>query len=203
MSKKAITHAQDTGTAAADKPVRRKRSAIIWSCGGVFLVLTSGFIFWLYTALIKLPSDLLRERCMSNEHTVGVAMRLYSLDWDEKLPPAVHWMDMAAVYITAGKKGSRMNPNALHCPAAQLPYRSAMKQVYGYAMNKHTNSLATSSILVPEQTLLFSDSKQVQRNAVEDKSGIAWNRHLDRANIAFVDGHVDWMSRKQANILRN
>ncbi len=137
----------------------------------------------------------LREFCMGNEHKDGVALKMYALDWDGTLPASPSWMDMAAVYLSAGAHGTPTNPDSLHCPSAQLRYRTAQRNVYGYAFNSKRGGKATQSILTPEQTYLMYDSTDMKRNAADPGTSIDFQRHLEGANIAYVDGHSHWVKQ--------
>lgn len=108
-------------------------------------------------------------------------------------------MDMAAVYLSAGAHGTAKNPDSLHCPSAQLHYRTAQKNVYGYAFNSRRGGQATEAILTPEQTFLLYDSVDTKRNATDPGTSIDFHRHLDGANIAYVDGHAHWVKEASAS----
>lgn len=173
-------------------------SAAALSIGVVLLIVFGLAAYLLIPLFVNGRGASLREYCMGNEHEDAVALKMYALDWDSRLPQSATWMNMAAVYLSAGAHGTAQNPDSLHCPAAQLSYRTARKDVYGYAFNSNRSGKTTQSILNPEQTFMMYDSTNVHRNATDPGTSIDFHRHLDGANIAFVDGHSHWVKEGTA-----
>lgn len=138
----------------------------------------------------------LRDTCMDNVHQMGEGLQLYSLDWDNVLPKDDQWMDYSAGYINSGQFGTKNNPEAFHCPSAQLDFKTANRNIYGYSFNSWLNKLDTNLLTTPEATIMEYDSTNLSRDATDKVTSIAWKRHLGGANVGYVDGHAHWLAAK-------
>jgi hypothetical protein len=90
------------------------------------------------------------QLCRSNLRQVGVAMRVYALDHDGKLPDASKWTDEITPYLD--------NVSLLRCP----PDNNAVKS--SYAMNAALSGAKLADIDHPEQRVLLYESTTTDSN---------------------------------------
>jgi prepilin-type processing-associated H-X9-DG protein len=121
-----------------------------------------------------------RELCQSNLKQIGLAMRQYIQDYDDKYPIAKPWISALRPYA-----GSQ---EVFHCPT--LPSQS-----YGYAYNSKLSNKAERSLDVFKIVGVY-ETTLLKRNAYGTGENLAF-RHLNGANYAFADGHVKWFAKGQ------
>jgi prepilin-type N-terminal cleavage/methylation domain-containing protein/prepilin-type processing-associated H-X9-DG protein len=144
--------------------------------------------------------------CSSNFKQIGIALMMYTQDYDEKFPneyydaSAPHpweWCNTGQYtnyqdYLTPYIK----NQQVWRCPSTQLSAEACT----GYNHYLQTVALAgvqsPSSVLVTLDTVWewFYNGEQYEQNRVD-------SRHNGGFNVLFVDGHVKW--EKRENMLLN
>lgn len=148
-------------------------------CGGVLILAAV-----LFPVFNQARQKAMQATCLSNVHQQALGIMMYTMDYDERLPPAQPWMDLTAQYIR--------NEKAFHCPAVS---RTDPSQ-YGYAFDQRLSGKLQEKIANPQKTLLLYDSTALNRNAADSGVTIALSppRHNRGANVGFDDGHAKWVT---------
>ena len=114
--------------------------------------------------------------CQSNLKQIGLAMMMYTQDFDEEFPMTDPWADSLMPYMK--------NEAIFHCPSATNdPQRS-----YGY--NAALNLASVATLSSPAETVMNFDSQPGPNPAGGNE--ILVPRHNEGANICYADGHVKW-----------
>ncbi len=121
-----------------------------------------------------------RSMCQSNLKEVGMAMLMYTQDYDQTYPPANLWCDLTRPYV--------QKPDTFRCPSARS-LRS------GYAMNSALSASSINDIDEPNDTVLLFDADRGW-NAAGGKDLLV-NRHLSGANYATATGRTVWRPRPE------
>jgi prepilin-type processing-associated H-X9-DG protein len=116
------------------------------------------------------------EACLDNLKQAGLAIRMYSVDYDEHFPRAPLWCDEIMPYIR--------NEGILTCPAS-----GQTRGGYGY--NDVLATKDTHLVMSPAQTTIIFDARGGWN--VCGGSDLIASRHHNAANAGFVDGHVRWL----------
>ena len=114
--------------------------------------------------------------CISNVKQLSMSMNMYAQDYDECYPVAASWNEATMPYIK--------NQTCYRCPNAEdltLP---------SYAMNRHLQSVKTSTVGDSTRTVLLFDSVPGSDRAGGLGLLPAPVRHNGVHVIGFVDGHV-------------
>lgn len=130
--------------------------------------------------------------CQSNLHLLTRAVRIYSVDYSERLPPADRWMDRIAAYNTQERR--------LHCPALSKPGEDR----FGYAMNSTVAGKQQADFDAPEKTPLLYDSTNPTRSASDALTSLPKpGRHQMREgregpmrqgnNVGYLDGSARFL----------
>jgi type II secretory pathway pseudopilin PulG len=122
-----------------------------------------------------------RTACIQNLHALGTALLMYTEDWDNTFPPAIHWGDatISDLQMAPGK-----DANALfHCPDSS--------STYSYGFNISLDRLSKPAPVFTEQLVMLYESNVNSRNAAGDRNRVAHPlRHSDANNYEFADGHT-------------
>jgi len=162
--------------------------------------------------------------CLSNMRQLGIALDMYTSDYDETLFFFGHAVDPSRVDPTTPLGANAANrwwnqiipytsnvPDLLVCPSDDLRTpNGADGKPRSYVANRAAESLAlaqvdtpASIIVVTEKHGVFDDSWFEPPKNYYDKSAtppqnlpvMALDRHQGGANCVFFDGHAKWMSR--------
>ena len=110
--------------------------------------------------------------CLNNLRQIVIAMRIYTHDHDQYFPsPETVWSDL------------NLPPKTLYCP-------SQSKTVKGYGYNKFLNDQTLISVeeyVQPTKCVCFVDAT----GPIASGPGTVAYRHTGKANVAFLDGHVE------------
>jgi prepilin-type processing-associated H-X9-DG protein len=118
----------------------------------------------------------LKASCQSNLKQLGLGMRMYAQDEDERFPDRARWDEAILPYVR--------NAALLRCPAAP-------DLAYAYAMNSALSGFPIALMEDPSRTPLLFDSSIGTPHAWSGKEGLCNPpRHLGRNNVVFADGHV-------------
>ncbi len=123
-----------------------------------------------------------RVTCTSNLKQIALAAEMYATDYDRRLNPAATWMDLLYPYVK--------NDYVYRCPTLS----GTDPKAYGYAYNRLVSKRLLTNVPEPDSTPLAYDSNQLIRSAFDDVTSLPHpGRHNGGNNIAFVDGHVNWI----------
>ena len=109
-------------------------------------------------------------------HKIGVALLLYSSDYDDHLPLAKTWMDGLTPYVTSQQ--------IFHDPALG-------EDQYGFALNKDVASKSTSAMGPIGSTASVFTSTLKERNACGSLETMpVGGRYSGKNAILYLDGHT-------------
>ena len=107
------------------------------------------------------------QLCYSNLRQIAICSRVYSEDWDGRLPDATRWQDQLLPYVE--------NPAYYDCPSAEPSAHG------GYAMNPRLSCAQAGDYPNARDLIVFYDA---------DEAGHPVARHAGRMQCVFLDGHV-------------
>lgn len=172
----------------------------------------------LFPVFARARENARRASCLSNMKQFGLALVMYSQDYDEKIyrgDTAQWWTVPYMPYIKSEQ--------ILLCPSA--PRRQYNYSWYGYT-NYNSNSLVLNYALPGEGraiplTMFNSSMTMFTIDGGGNSVSLAWSdiyysrnsdgtgnfgetpnyavapRHLEGANVAFLDGHVKWIPKQK------
>ena len=114
--------------------------------------------------------------CASNLRRLGIAARLYTSDWDGKLPTSARWQSQLARY-------TKRPISELKCPSGKAVY----------AFNKNLSGLNLDKIANPGRVILFFEA----RPGLPNRSGSRADAvlpHDGQGFFAYADTHVQRLS---------
>jgi hypothetical protein len=121
--------------------------------------------------------------CLGNINQVGLSVRMYSQDYDDRLPPFAYWMDNSYPYVKVW--------TVFHCPEV----RGANE--FGYGINNRIDQY--TKIKHPDTYPLIYDSGNVQKNAFgpfETNLARPYRHHGEFDWVSYADGHYKtWPKR--------
>jgi prepilin-type processing-associated H-X9-DG protein len=120
-----------------------------------------------------------RMVCATNLSGLGKAMLIYANDYNDMFPTPSKWCDLLIQYQEVTKQ-------TLTCP-------SAPKETCSYAMNNDVEKLGTNA--PPDMVLLFESSPGW--NQAGGQEILSTDNHQgEGCNVAFVDGHIEFVRTK-------
>ncbi len=203
-----------------DKKRDKKKNSIIEFFAVVIMVI--GFFlptaFWAAQALDESKEEKEITLCATNLQKIMRAVFLFAQDHDDYLPTAhdnykIFWYDMLKPYVE--------DIAIFRCPSLNYPIGYGWNVALGDNKSSDTKNYLTKLTEVPNpaKTLLIADSDQAAAGNPEkghyaisafgpgfDEYGLnpeafrcnfVSKRHKGGANVAFVDGHVEWMTIEQ------
>jgi prepilin-type processing-associated H-X9-DG protein len=153
-----------------------------WTSWGTLALATCGLTVLLSAWVVAQDDIALQERaaCQANLHQLGLALSMYTQDYDDRLPPANKWTPSFLPYL----EGTAV----LKCPSD--------KKTHSYAMNQLLNGRAVLKIYRPDKTPSLFESNLHRSSASGTTAVIAKPpRHDDGNNYLFVDGRVQWLTK--------
>ncbi len=152
----------------------------------IFLLMIPIFAAMLLPALAAAKQKAQEINCMNNEKQLALAVRIYSDDHTNQLPPAATWCDAIRSYVGSEK--------TFLCPAGDPGKRC------NYAFNAKLGGMDESKI-APDSVLIFeSDGGWNANGGLEQMIGKP--RHAGRFVVAFADGHVEAVTASRLSTLR-
>ncbi len=162
----------------------------------------------LFPVFAKAREKARTANCQSNLKQWGVALKMYSQDYDELTPrgytadfaTGTHWSESLMPYI----KSTELRICATDRPGtANTGFNGTVYLSYGYSWER--SSTPDASFTAPAETACFADDEAhyftVNRTAspMTDTSFTntiyaARTRHNDGVNICYFDGHVKWQA---------
>ncbi|MEI7988728.1 MAG: prepilin-type N-terminal cleavage/methylation domain-containing protein [Chloroflexota bacterium] len=158
-------------------------------------------------------------RCISNLHTIGVALLTYASDHDGKTPTA-YTLDSTQINVTSFwhqilVDNGYLSPRVLCCPSCppyNYPKTGVSLQTYGLRRNstpwenRFDPAFQIGKTASLSSYVLVADSINPVSNTqfyYLDYPGFSWMpnqidvRHNGKANILFGDGHVQSLTPKE------
>jgi len=180
----------------------------------------------LLPALSQAKSRAWSVRCVSNLRQIGLAMRMYSDDFNELFPESgtvIPWGGVDYAPPFGSGKHSWMeqlisftvNTNLYHCPAdlkSSFSYFNGVRAAF-VALGYNRGSVNSKSILFPSAYVLGGDTvdfnpmdadkDDYDQNCVggvaNGTPALAWQTHNRGQNILFADGHAKWYKGYDTN----
>jgi len=152
---------------------------------GVALMVMPVMAAILFPVFARAREKARQASCMSNLKQIGLAQLMYATDYDDVLAPADDWPGRLMPYMR--------NEDILVCPAdSRADPHSYGEWPLSYTMNGWVGGHALGAISSPPETALVYDGTRVYAT---EEPAIEF-RHNAGANVAFVDGHVKWLSER-------
>jgi hypothetical protein len=161
---------------------------ILGACG------CAGFLGLVILGAILLPvfsqarKKALDATCISHMKQQSLGILMYSMDYDERMPPANQWMDLAAPYIKRDE--------VFHCPVLVKENPTG----FGYAFETRLSALPMERVESANMTPMIFDSTLLSGNATDSGSSLAISpvRHRNAtgpcAYVSFADGHTTFVT---------
>lgn len=172
----------------------------------IILVL-AGILFPVFEAVLAKAES---TSCLSNMRNLGMAMRLYSDDYDERIVPAMlpHPTERRVCWDLTLQPYIR-NEGLVLCPGDEFPRQvlGALCLPHSYGLNLDLaevggyvgSSLTMAGIYDPTSTIALCElnGERFATHGVRQAPGweerVAIYRHGGGANYTFVDGHTKWL----------
>jgi prepilin-type processing-associated H-X9-DG protein len=157
--------------------------------------------------------------CLANMHQWGLAISLYSADWNDYFPPegvghpmsgsSYAWYNVVPHYINtpslidlyaAGKPPTPTTKSVYSCPSdTKCPPAASLNDdnpYYMYAMNGRMDPNGTAlfkraQCVQPSNTVMFCENEGTFSNTTGKYTPA---RHNGGSNLTFVDGHAEWIA---------
>ncbi len=147
--------------------------------------------------------------CLSNEHQMGIALRMYADDYEGKFPPQ-----------ESIDSRSWLTIEPLHCPLVDT---EDSRGINGYAINRQIlpdgsgqNDATLLSVADPAATALLTEQmggiSSTGAGHAEDNYRCegcgppnyqpGYTRHFGGSHVTFIDGHTKWLSGADIGKLR-
>ena len=153
---------------------------------GIFLLMIPIYAAMLLPALSAAKQRAQTIVCVSNEKQLALAIRMYSADNTNHVPPAVQWCDGIKRYVTT--------ETLFKCPAANSSSRC------DYAFNARLGGLNETNIS-PNTVMIFESDGDWNANGGPERM-IGKPRHAHIFVVAFADGSVQQVHESQLGTLR-
>jgi len=205
MERKMWTQSQKSG---ACRPARGAFTLVeLLVVIGIITVLIS----MLLPALTKAREAAMAVNCQSNQRQVYTCVMLYVNDNRQFLPPVINWWPGL---ILAGNKAAHSNPSVWEpfefCPSR--PGGEWNNALFGMNVYSFAYGIKIGQVKRKDQVIYFADTIAAEESGnVNDLSyelrpvnlaGIIFGsppafRHNKRANVTFVDGHIEALTDSQ------
>lgn len=181
----------------------------------------------LFPVFARARENARRAACQSNLKQIGIAMAMYSQDYDERIVPEYLTADGTAGGTSIGSWYDFLEPYLKNtqvyiCPSAPGPrvgfvVGNVIARNYSYRTYAAFGSLPLARITRPSELMIVGDAQNV---AASGKPKGAWStygtpwlypcgqggnvntfaiRHFEGGNVLFFDGHVKWMLNSTVN----
>lgn len=144
----------------------------------------------------NIQKNITQFRCMRNVGVIQQAMIIYAADFDNKYPPKDKWCDLLIEHARVSKKD-------FICLGSKAKNRQS-----SYAINENAITLKTPITLgvagpnTPPDIVLLFESKPGW-NQYGGPELLTFQNHNGRGcYIVFSDGHIEFVSSKEANNLK-
>ena len=172
------------------KAVNSRRMAVagLVTSGIGFAIVVAG----LAVILLGFRREAQWSGCLNNTKKIGMAMRLYSNDYGDRIPPAENWQPALLEYLPT-KEREKKDGAFPHC-------FSAKDKRYSYGMNSAMSALALHDIRTPASTVFAFDCSLPKSSASGGQESVDFRHSVgaaNDANIAFIDGHATFIRERQ------
>src|SRR5579871_1824993 len=124
------------------KRIRRLGMAVRMICLSLLAVsLVTRVISFLHIGCSELLAQ--SHQCISNLKQVSIGALMYAQDYDERLPPAIHWSEAIDSRVKKVAEEQTHPGDPFHCPAADSPA--------SYGMNAALSAISLSEIDAPAE----------------------------------------------------
>jgi competence protein ComGC len=152
---------------------------------GLFLLILPIWAAMFIPALSKAKEKAQTINCVNNVKQLGLAVRMYATDNNDKFPAAAAWCDAIQTYV--------QSPKPFQCAADE-------DQRCAFAYNRKLDGLKEGDI--DPQTVLFFESA-AGWNAAGGRELFSAHKHSrTRIVVGFADGSVQQLPRSQLETLR-
>jgi len=172
----------------------------------------------LFPVFARARENARRASCLSNIKNLGLAVMMYSQDYDERMPRTTTY---GPLLLETGKNSSNgpdasgqylhlwqhviypyvKSPQAYLCPSASVTWDGSYTGKMAFGYNLGMSGVALAAISSPSEMILMGDtvynaSTSPNSYIITPYSGDLPNqslpdaRHLDTFNMVFVDGHA-------------
>ena len=178
----------------------KHRAFTLWEVlvGLAIIVVLAAILFPMFVTPHSARLSVRRRNCASNLQILGLAIRVYTSDSDNRFLPSGTkydaWVQTLSPYLS--------NSSILTCPSSNHKRQGATDYFY----NVRLASVERTRIVSPKSVILSGDGDELgwpsayltalPKSWRTDENSPAW-RHLDGANYLFVDGHVKAYSAKR------
>ncbi len=179
----------------------------------------------LFPALNRAKQYAVGISCLGKIKQAGLGISLYANDFGGYLPRSISWISIMDQFGYLSKLNISNNWNdtksVLRCPSGPLGKGSAIQQTFGMRNTIHYTTYAsvyeyqdvpTKGIRAPSGIFWISDSysyaQKSQWNSIDGGFAYKWGgwldrndsiqlRHLNKANLWYIDGHANSMQAKE------
>jgi len=120
--------------------------------------------------------------CLSNVKQMGLALTMYSQDYDDRLPAGATWMGCINPYLK--------NERVFRCPALLGDDRNR----FGYAFYSDLSEVNLSSVKAPANVWMVYDSTELEWNRSDSITSFPDpGRHQRFNSVGFANGHAKFL----------
>ena len=167
----------------------------------------------LFPVFAKAREKARQSSCTSNEKQLGLAIRQYTSDYDERMMPGGQSL-LSPVTATDYVPYLRLeayikNSQMWNCPSTSIVLNPATGGPTGYQFSSYCANIADAQVDDPSGTIIAVDhwdeggwfehditqwdAPYMINTPLNPTVQKEWQRHNDGLNSLFYDGHVKWM----------
>jgi prepilin-type N-terminal cleavage/methylation domain-containing protein/prepilin-type processing-associated H-X9-DG protein len=172
----------------------------------------------LFPVFARARENARKSTCQSNLKQIGLALRQYTQDYDERIPRGSGYLAPANIAAAQAEWWYQLDPyiknkDIWKCPSAsttgfqsadtRLAYNATTQPwTIHYGRNLFLDRTSEAMITTPSSlvALVDDDVSNYCRAYCNTRTGLySWsrNRHLDGFNTLFLDGHVKWYNQNK------
>lgn len=170
----------------------------------------------LFPVFAKAREKARASSCLSNNKQIGLAAMQYVQDYDETFPIMVDWGPADPTCWPEALQPYMKSQTLFMCPSASKRVVAVWEAGWGtsdsifnswmpfscaYVLNGSTSGQAQAAFVVPAETMYCGDGIWLDMGGSGDLARIS-KRHMDGANITYLDGHAKWMNAQNFTQLR-
>jgi len=125
--------------------------------------------------------------CLSNEKQLGLGLRMYMEDYDNRFPMASNWQLGLTPYVK--------NASIFHCPSVRPGTTGLGSFVTDYAYNTAFDAMKEARLASPATSIVLFETTNPRENSSDAIASLpSPGRHHQGNNFCFSDGHAKWLS---------